>query len=216
MTPVTQQQIVAQLGWRYATKSFDPARSIDPATWATLERALVLTPSSFGMQPWHFLVLVDRDLREQLVPHAWGQRQVIDCSHFVVFCARLNVGEPEIDQLIRRTAEVRGGPPESLAGFRKMLMGTLVHGSFRATIDEWATRQVYIALGNFMTSAALLGVDTCPMEGYEPARFDEILDLRRRGLTASVCCAAGYRVAQDRHATLPKVRYPDDVVIERR
>ncbi len=216
MNPVTQQQIVAQLGWRYATKCFDAGRSIEPATWETLERALVLTPSSFGMQPWHFLVLVDRALRERLVPHAWGQRQIVDCSHFVVFCARLNVGEAEIDQLIRRTAEVRGGAPEALSGFRRMLMGTLVHGSFRETINEWATRQVYIALGNFMTSAALLGVDTCPMEGYEPARFDEILDLRRRGLTASVCCAAGYRAAQDRHAALPKVRYPDDLLIERR
>lgn len=213
---MTPEQLIQQLEWRYATKVFDASRAIAGPTWEALEKALVLTPSSFGLQPWRFLVLRDRDLRERLVAHAWGQRQVADCSHFVVFCARLETGEAEIDRLIRRIVEVRGGTPEALAGYRNMMVGSLVKDGFRPFIREWAVRQAYIALGNFMTSAAALGIDTCPMEGFDAARFDEILDLPRQGWTASVCCAAGYRAPQDRYATLPKVRYPAEELIEHR
>ena len=213
---MTPTELTSQLRWRYATKAFDPQRTIDPPTWSALEQALVLTPSSFGLQPWHFLVLQDRALRESLVPHAWGQRQVADASHFVVFCARTQVGEADIDRLIRRTVQVRGGSAEALAGYRKMMVGSIVEGGFRPIIREWAIRQVYIALGNFMTAAAAVGVDTCPMEGFDPAKFDEILGLPARGLTAAVCCAAGYRAASDRYAGLAKVRFPTDEVVEYR
>lgn len=216
MSPIVPGRLTEQLSWRYATKAFDPLRTIDPATWSDLEQSLVLTPSSFGLQPWHFLVLRDRALREELVPHAWGQRQVADCSHFVVFCSRLEVGELEIDRLIQRTAEVRGSSTEALAGFRRMMVGSLVHGAVRPVIGEWAIRQVYIALGNFMTAAAMLGVDTCPMEGFEAGKFDEILGLQARGMTAAVCCAAGYRSPGDRHAGLPKVRFPTADIVEYR
>ncbi|HMO66203.1 MAG TPA: NAD(P)H-dependent oxidoreductase, partial [Verrucomicrobiota bacterium] len=184
--------------------------------WDALEETLVLTPSSFGLQPWHFLVLTDRALREQLVPHAWGQRQVADCSHFIVMAIRKDLGTAEIDALLARITEVRGTPVEQLAGYRKMMVGSLVEGPGASQINEWAARQVYIALGNFMTAAALAGVDTCPMEGFEPARFDEILGLSARGLGSVVCCAAGYRSAADKYSALPKVRYPRAQVVERR
>lgn len=216
MSPISSEQLLAALRWRYATKAFDPARIIPDNVWDALEETLVLTPSSFGLQPWHFLVLTDRALREQLVPHAWGQRQVADCSHFVVLCIRKNLGTAEIDALLARITEVRGTPAEQLAGYRKMMVGSLVEGPGAASINEWATRQAYIALGNFMAAAALLGVDTCPMEGFEPAKFDEILGLPARGLASAVCCAAGYRAAADQYALLPKVRYPRAKVVERR
>lgn len=216
MNPVSPEQLVQQLEWRYATKAFDPQRHVPEATWAALERALVLTPSSFGLQPWRFLVLTDRTLRERLVPHAWGQRQVVDCSHFVVLCHRRDSGPAEIDRLLARITEVRQTPPEKLAGLRRMMTDTLVHGAFRPIINEWAIRQVYIALGNFMTAAALVGVDTCPMEGFQSERFDEILELAPAGWSAAVCCAAGYRLETDRYAALPKVRYPLAEVVERR
>lgn len=216
MSQVSPEQLLAALEWRYATKAFDPNRIIPEVEWSALERALVLTPSSFGMQPWHFLVITDRALRERLVPHAWGQRQVADCSHFVVLCHRRETGLPDIDRLIHRIQEVRGTPVEKLAGLRKMLVGTLVDGAFRPVIGEWAVRQVYIALGNFMTAAALLGVDTCPMEGFSIEHFDEILGLGPRGLSAAVCCAAGYRADADRYASMAKVRYPQAELVERR
>lgn len=216
MSPITTEQLLGNLQWRYATKSFDVARDIPEATWDGLEESLVLTPSSFGLQPWRFLVLKDRSRREPLVRHAWGQRQVADSSHLVVFCIRVNLGAAEIDAYLERIREVRGTPLEKLEGFRRTMVGALVEGGVRPVINEWATRQVYIALGNFMTSAALVGVDTCPLEGFEPAKFDEVLDLSRSGLGSVVCCAAGYRLPDDRHATLPKVRFRRTDVIERR
>lgn len=216
MTPLPAPDLLAALRWRYAVKAFDPARTIPAELWDALEETLVLTPSSFGLQPWHFLVLTDRALRERLVPHAWGQRQVADCSHFVVICIRKGVGRAEIDALLARVTEVRGTPPAQLAGYRRVMVGSLVEGPGAAAIDEWATRQAYIALGSFMTAAAVLGVDTCPMEGFEPAKFDEILGLSGRGLASAVCCAAGYRSPADRYAAVPKVRFPRAQVVERR
>lgn len=202
------------LEWRYAVKSFDPGRVVDEGAWASLERALVLTPSSFGLQPWKFLVVRDPSLRERLLPHSWGQKQVIECSHFVVFAIVREVGEEHIDRYLARIAEVRSTPLDKLAGFRKMMVGTLVTGSFRPMITEWATRQAYIALGNFMTAAAMIGVDTCPMEGFEPAKYDEILGLPSRGLASVVACAAGYRHPSDKYASVPKVRFQSGDVIE--
>lgn len=216
MTPIEPENLLAPLRWRYAVKAFDSGRRIAPEAWDALEQALILTPSSFGLQPWQFLILTDRGLRESLLPHAWGQRQVVDCSHFVVFCIRRNLGEPDIDRHLRRTSEVRGTNLEKLAGYRRMMVESLLEGGLSVGVDEWAVRQVYIALGNFMTAAALLGIDTCPMEGFEPGRFDGILGLAPRGLASVVCCAAGYRSPDDRHAALPKVRFLPEQVIERR
>ncbi|MCC7375156.1 MAG: NAD(P)H-dependent oxidoreductase [Verrucomicrobiales bacterium] len=208
--------VTGPLRWRYAVKAFDPAKSIPVPVWDALEEALVLTPSSFGLQPWLFLILTDRALRERLVAHAWGQRQVVDCSHFVAFCVRTKLGEPEIDEYLLRIKEVRGTPLDRLAGLRNIMVGALLKGPMRSEIKEWAGRQAYIALGNFMTAAAMLGIDTCPMEGFDPAKFDDILELAPRGYTCVVCCAAGYRASDDRYASLPKVRYERGRVVEHR
>lgn len=204
-----------QLGWRYATKSFDPARSIPPEIWNALEQALILTPTSYGMQPFRFIVITDRTVKEALVPHSWNQRQPADCSHFVVFAARVENTEAEVDHYLSRIATVRGVSTEALGGFRKVLLGDLVHGARGQIALEWATRQVYIALGNFMTAAALIGVDTCPMEGFVPAEYDALLGLTERGLHAVVACAAGYRDAADKYAALLKVRLPAEELVVR-
>ena len=214
MKPVANETIVQQLQWRYATKVFDPSRTIAPTDWQTLEQALVLTPSSYGLQPWKFIVITDHATRERLVLVSWNQRQVADCSHFVVFAIQKHIGPAEIDALIASTASARGIPPEALSGYRGMMIRDLVQGPRAAQIETWASRQAYIALGNFMTVAALLGIDTCPMEGFEPVAYDHLLELGPRGLTTSVACAAGYRAAGDKYATLAKVRYPTNDVVE--
>jgi nitroreductase len=213
--PVSKEILLAQLRWRYATKKFDPARRIAPADWAALEEALVLSPSSWGVQPWKFVVVTDAAVKEKLVPAAWNQRQVADASHTVVLCIKKNLGLAEIEAHVRRTAEVRGIPHESLAKLRAAIVKDLVEGPRRETVDRWAALQVYIALGNFMTSAALLGIDTCPLEGFDPGKVDEVLGLPEKRLASTVMCAAGYRAADDRSAALPKVRFPLDAVIER-
>lgn len=208
---VTNATLLAQLNWRYATKQFDPARRIGPDEWRTLEQALVLAPSSFGLQPWKFLIVENADLRAQLVPHSWGQRQVVDASHLVVFAVKDEVTEADVDRLIESTAALRGVPAASLEGYRKVVLGFITDRPTR----DWSIRQVYIALGQFMTSAALLGIDTCPMEGLDPARYDEVLGLEGSGYSTVVACPAGYRAETDKYATLPKVRFPADEVIQR-
>lgn len=213
MQPISNQQLLGALHWRYATKVFDAAKKIPTDVWLTLEQALVLTPTSYGLQPYRFLVIHDVAKRVALVPHSWGQKQVVDCSHFVVLTARTHMTEADVDRLITRSSTVRGVPATSLNAYRGMMLSDVVNGPRGKTAHEWATRQTYIALGNLMTSAALLGVDTCPLEGLVPAEYDRILDLAGSGYATVVACALGYRAANDRYANLPKVRYDTAEVV---
>jgi nitroreductase len=202
------------LHWRYAAKHFDAQKTISSETWKQLEESLVLTPSSYGLQPWKFLVITDAALKAKLLPHAWKQKQVVDCSHFVVFASKTTLDSEYIDSHIQRSAELRGVPVESMKFFRDMVVKDLVHDARSGVVEEWAARQAYIALGQFMLACALLHVDACPMEGFVPAEFDKILGLTAKGLTATVCCAAGYRAGHDKYATTPKVRFPAEKVVE--
>ena len=214
--PLSATELLDALQWRYATKVFDPARKIPADTWTALEQSLVLTPSSYGLQPWKFLVITNPELRETLVAHSWRQRQVADASHLVVLTVKKKLSEADIDRFLMRMAEVRGGTPDALVRFRQMLIGDVIDGERGRIAEEWATRQAYIALGQFMTTAALLGVDTCPMEGFEPAKYDEVLGLADQGLTSVLLCPAGYRSENDSYAQLPKVRFKAEDVIEYR
>ena len=207
MSQVIQEtQLLQALQWRYATKAFDPTRKIPSATWTTLQEALVLSASSYGLQPYRFIDVSDPETRAELLPHSWNQRQVVDASHFVVFASRTALTETEIDRFLDRIVEVRGGNREALEGYRQMMVGSLLGEDSKARIPQWTARQAYIALGNLLTSAALLGVDACPMEGFVSAEFDKILNLSVQGYTAVVSCALGYRSAEDKYASAPKVR----------
>lgn len=214
--PLEPDALLRQLRWRYAVKKFDPARKIEAATWAALEEALVLTPSSYGLQPWKFVVVQDPALREQLLPISYQQRQVVDASHLVVFCIRKHLARADVERYVARTAEVRGVAVDALAKFRDVMVRDVVDGARSLVANQWAANQVFIALGTFMTAAALLGIDTCPMEGFEPPKYDQALGLAARGLASAVVCAAGYRAADDKYAAIPKVRFPLDEVVERR
>jgi nitroreductase len=211
--PVSNETLLQQLRWRYAVKKFDPSRKIPEEDWSTLEQALVLTPSSYGLQPWRFVVITDQATKDKLVPISWGQRQVADASHVVVFAALRQLAEADVDRLMKRTADVRGVSVESLAGFKKMLMGLLVPPPAGFDIQNWAALQAYIALGNFLTAAAMLGIDTCPMEGIQPEKYDELLGLPKDGYRTVVVGVAGYRAADDKYASLAKVRFPVSEVV---
>lgn len=212
---IQRDQLIHQLTWRYATKQFDPVRKISSRDWATLEEALVLTPSSFGLQPWRFIIINDPETRAKLRPASYGQSQITDASHLVVFAVKNDITEQDIDEYLDRIAEVRGATRDSLGGFRDLLIGGIIKGMDSAARRAWATRQVYIALGNFLNSAALLGIDATPMEGFEPAKYDEILGLAKQGLHAVVVAAAGYRDEGDAYARLKKVRFSAEKVFLR-
>ena len=212
---LSTQALVERLQWRYAVKKFDPDRKISPADWSALEQSLVLTPSSYGLQPWRFIVITDPEVKAKLPAISWSQKQPLQCSHYVVFAARTSLAEAHVDRLIQRTAEVRSAPLEALAGYRGMMLKMLVPPAPGFEIRHWAELQAYIALGNFMTAAAVVGIDTCPMEGIERDKYDALLGLTEDGFTTSVGCAAGYRAADDRYAGMAKVRYPLEEVVRR-
>jgi len=214
MSTLSPDALVSQLEWRYATKLFDPARHIPSDVWARLEKSLVLTPSSFGLQPWKFMVITNLAVKQQLVAHSWNQTQPAECSHLVVFAARKTLTEADVDHYLDSMIEARGVTKESLQGFRNMLTGFTAKLAAARTLHDWAVRQVYIALGNFMTSCAVLGIDACPMEGIDPIKYDEVLGLTDTPFATSVACAAGYRLGDDKYATLPKVRFSASEIIQ--
>ena len=211
MKPVNNETIVRQMNWRYATKKFDPNRKLQAPDWKTLEQSLVLSPSSYGLQPWKFFVVGNPDVRAKLRSAAYNQSQITDASHLVVCAHRTGFSAKDVDRHVERVAQVRNVPAESLAGYRQAMLGSVQRPQEQT--DAWVSRQVYIALGNFLATAALLGVDACPMEGFDAAQFDEILGLTGQGYHAQVIATAGYRAEDDAYARLPKLRYsPEDVI----
>ena len=209
---INARQLLDRLNWRYATKQFDPNRKISAQDWATIEDALLLTPSSGGLQPWKFIVITDPAVRAKLSPASYGQPQITNASHLVVFAGKKNFSEADVDAFINRTAATRGIAVESLAQYRGMLVGGIVQAMDEKARDAWARNQAYIALGNLLTSAALLGIDACPMEGFDRAQYDEILGLNAQGYASAVIATVGYRAETDPSANAPKVRFPKEQI----
>lgn len=209
----TPEALLHSLRWRYAVKKFDADKEIPERSWKTLEEALVLAPSSYGLQPWKFFVIEDPAMRAKLREASWGQSQITDAAKLVVFAARKNFGAADIERFVARTAEVRGVAPASLQGMRDMMVNSIT-GRPAPAVESWVARQVYIALGVFLASAAALGVDACPMEGIDPAQYDKILGLDSKGYAALFVATAGYRAPDDKYAQAKKVRFSAEHVIE--
>lgn len=215
-TPVAAETLLDALHWRYATKVFDPTKAVSESDWKALEASLVLTPSSYGLQPYKFIVVTDPVLKAQLRPVSWGQSQITDASHLVVFLARNAMTEAYVDGYIDRVAEVRGVAVGDLAGYRDLMVGNLVENKVGLNIPEWTARQAYLAFGQLMQTAALMGIDACPIEGLDPMAYDQILGLEGGEYRTVAVCALGYRSDADKYAALPKVRQRAEVLIERR
>jgi len=198
-------KLLEALNWRYAVKQF--SEDIIPDTViADLIRATSLTPSCYGLQPYQIIQVNDRSVREKLLAHAWGQDKVLECSHLLVFAVSTAGIESIVDRYLRQQAHINDEPINALEDFRAYLIRTL-GGKSNPQVIEWAHRQAYIALGNLLTSAAVSGIDTCPMEGIDPVGFDQVLGLQSLDLTTSVACTLGYCNTEDMQAHKPKVRF---------
>ena len=208
----TSEQVLSALRWRYATKQFDASRKIPAETWDLIEQSMVLTPSSFGLQPWKFLVIQDPGVRANLALESWKQPQVTEASHYVVLTARTDLNAADIDAWMARMAEVQGTGPETVAMLKGMIEGFAQAMSHEAR-HAWNIRQAYIALGQLMAAAAVLGIDACPMEGLSAAGHDHLLGLEGSGYATVVACALGYRAADDKYAEMPKARFERSRVI---
>ena len=209
---ISPDKLLASLRWRYATKKFNSARKISADTWDAIEESLVLTPSSFGLQPWKFFVVEDSGLRANLAVESWNQPQVTEASHYVVLTARTDLNAADIDAWMTRLSELRGSGPEAVAPLKGLIEGFAQAMSHEAR-HAWNIRQAYIALGQLMAAAALLGIDACPMEGISATGYDQILGLEGSGYVTVVACALGYRAEDDKYATLPKARFNRSQVI---
>jgi nitroreductase len=215
-TNMSPANLIERLQWRYAAKKFDPTKTLSSEQWHAIEEALVLSPSSYGLQPWKFIVPKNPELRKKLRVASWNQSQVEDASHYVVFLAKNDVSEMDIDRHVDRLVEVRGVTRESLERMKATIMGDVVLGGKQNWMKEWTSRQTYIALGQAMAAAAMIGVDTCPMEGLEPETYDQILGLGGSGYRTVCALAVGFRHPEDRLATAKKVRFKTSDVVEYR
>ena len=206
--------IIDALTWRYAVRQFANQRLEDRQIEALLT-ATRLSASAYGLQPYHLLLLESADIRQQLLPHSMGQDKVVASSHLLVFAAHTHIGDQTVDRYLDKLATVRQVPLAELAPYADH-MKTALAAMSAAEQQEWAHQQAYIALGTLLTSAAALGIDTCPMTGFDRAGYDAVLDLPAQGLTSTAICALGVRHPDDQTARLPKVRFDDHEMVTRR
>lgn len=191
--------------WRYATKKFDTTKKVSDEDLETLLEATRLSASSYGLQPYHVIVVSDQKVKEQLKPASWNQSQITDASHIIVFANATEFGEELVDDYLANVSETRNIPEEGLKGYSDFMKSKLIDLPTE-TKSNWTARQAYIAFGNLMQAAAELKIDTCPMEGFESDKYNEILGLEDKNLNAAVVLAVGYRSAEDETQHLPKVR----------
>ena len=191
--------------WRYATKKFDASKKVSDQDLETLMEATRLSASSYGLQPYHVFVITDQEVKERLKPASWNQSQITDASHLIVFANATDFGEELVDDYLTNMSETRSIPLEGLKGYADLMKSKLME----LTTEEksnWTARQAYIAFGNLMQAAAELKIDTCPMEGFEADKYNEILGLNDKNLNAAVVLPIGYRSEEDVTQHLPKVR----------
>ncbi len=205
---------IKALNWRYATKKFDPLKKVSEENLNELLESARLAPSSYGLQPWKLVVVTNPELRKKLREHAWGQPQITDASHLIVLAARTDVDEKYIKEYVGEISKQRNVAVESLKGYQDMMVGDLTSRPKEAVL-EWSKHQTYIALGFLLFAAAQKHIDACPMEGFDPAKFDEVLGLKKHNLASAVLCTIGYRAADDPAAKNVKVRFKDVFIFEK-
>lgn len=200
------KNIIEDLKWRYATKKFDSTKKVSAEDLETLLEATRLSASSYGLQPYHIFIIENRELREKLKPFSWNQSQITDASHLIVFANKQSFGEELVDEYLDNVTRTRGLANEAVQGYSDFMKSKLM-GLPDDVKSSWTSRQVYLALGNVMTVAASMKIDTCPIEGFENEKYNEILELKDSNLNAAVVLAIGYRAETDSTQHLPKVRY---------
>lgn len=204
---VKESSLLRSLKWRYATKKFDPTKKVSPEDLHTLMKCIQLAASSYGLQPYKVLNIEDVDLRAKMQVASWGQSQVVDAAQVLVFCAYNEITSEMVDDFVALKAATQGVPLEKLVGYGDF-MKSRIKDKTPEEILNWNAKQIYIALGNLLATCGELSIDACPMEGFEPEKYDEIFGLKAKGLTAVVVCPIGYRSEKDATQHLPKVRKP--------
>lgn len=205
---------IKQLEWRYAVKKFNMEKKLTSGQVDVLKKAFSLTATSYGLQPISLVVIQNAELQKQLVPHSYEQQQVAQASHILVICIQNEVDADYISNYYKLVKKVRNVSSEILDPFKDALVADFSKKEIQE-IREWSKNQAYLAMGNLLTVCALEEIDACPMEGFDPAAYDELLKLKTRGLTSVLVMPVGYRAKDDVFATFKKVRKDlDETIIE--
>lgn len=199
------------LNWRYATKKFNSEKQIADEDLNTLLEAIRLSPSSYGLQPYHVFIIKDIELREKLKVASWGQPQITDSSYLVVFANNTSFDTKLIDNYLANVSDTREIELNNLQGYGDFMKSKLLDLPDN-TKETWTARQTYLALGNLLSAAANLKIDACPMEGFEVETYNELLGLNNKGLNASVVAAIGYRAEEDDTQHYRKVRQSKELL----
>ena len=206
-------KLLNALNWRYAVKKFSDDK-ISATKLKELLNMVRLSASSYGLQPYNIIVVKSEEIREQLLAFSYGQDKIAQSSHLLVFAAHTQIGDATVDHYIDKYAKISNKSHSELNDFSSHVKSALT----AKTVEQrqmWAHQQVYIALGNLLTCAAVMKIDSCPMTGFDAAGYDGVLKLKEKGLTTTVICPIGYRHHNDVQAISPKVRFDyDEIVME--
>lgn len=205
--------IIKALNWRYAVKKFNPDKSIPEHILQKIIEGFNLTPTSYGLQPLKLVVISNQKIKDQLFEYSMKQKQVKTASHILVICRENTIDNEFIEDNFELVKSIRETPDEVIAPFRDFLINDFQKKSNK-DIATWASNQAYLALGNLLTLCALEEVDACPMEGFMPDKYDEVLDLGSKDLSSVLVCPIGYRSSEDDFSKFKKVRRPlNDTII---
>lgn len=208
------KNITESMNWRYATKKFDVNKKIDEETLELLLESLRLSPSSYGLQPWKFVLVSNKDIRKAIGEAGYNQPQITEASHLIIFTNKKNIDDKLVDEYTEFVSKESGIDASKLSGLSDMIKGSFT-GKTQEDLRNWASRQVYLAAGALLANAAMVSVDACPMEGFDNSKVDEILKLSELGLESRLIIALGYRDEGDSSLKHKKIRFPkNEVFIE--
>lgn len=205
---------IKNLEWRYAVKKFDEKKILDQKKINILKKAFNLTATSYGLQPIKLVIIQNKEIQRQLLPHSWNQQQVAQASHLLIICTEIKIDESYVEKYFERVQKIRKTPNDIINPFKNHLKETITNKTFE-DLNSWAKNQAYLALGNLLTVCANEKIDSCPMEGFIPDKYDEVLKLRDKNLTSVLVLPVGYRSEDDVMNNQKKVRKNlDEIVLE--
>ena len=205
---------IDNLKWRYAVKKFDHHKILSDNQINILKQAFNLTASSYGLQPIKLVVVKNKDIQKELVLHSWNQQQISQASHLLVICVDTKLDETDVEKYFERVKEIRNTPDEIINSFKEYLK-TTISGKTTEDLLSWGKNQAYLALGNLLTVCANEKIDSCPMEGFIPEKYDEVLGLKEKNLSSVLVLPVGYRAEDDIMTHQKKVRKNiDEIVID--
>lgn len=211
---MTEMNSIDNLKWRYAVKKFDSTKTLEQEKVDLLKEAFNLTATSYGLQPIKLLVIQNKEIQQQLVQHSWNQQQVAQASHVLILCIDINLSGTDVEEYFQRVKAIRNTPDKIINPFKDFLVSK-INSQHKEDLISWAKNQAYLAMGNLLTVCAQEQIDSCPMEGFEPDKYDKILDLPSKNLSSVLVLPIGYRAEDDFMKDQKKVRKSiEEIVID--